>query len=147
MESDRSGCSVLESIPYCAWSSPSTTFSRWVSLSDSSSPYALTPTTGGDFPTLLTDIHIESDGITTDPAAWADRLPMVRRASGWGNDFYCAILQSQLGERRIALLASCSRSTDTRPTRPIGERMNGRSSRMRRTRSEFYPGEVKVRCC
>ncbi len=58
--------------------------------------------TGGDFPTLLTDIHIEPDGITTDSAAWKDRLPRVRRASGWVDDSCCAILQSQSDARRSA---------------------------------------------
>ena len=33
--------------------------------------------TGGDFPTLLADIEIAPDGITGDPAAWADWLGFV----------------------------------------------------------------------
>jgi hypothetical protein len=33
--------------------------------------------TGGDFLTLLTDIQIEPDGVTLDPAAWQDWLGFV----------------------------------------------------------------------
>src|SRR5665648_742900 len=38
------------------------------------------------------------------------------------------------GARRIASSASCSRSTDTPPTRPIGGRTSGRSVRIRSSR-------------
>src|SRR5450756_673202 len=52
------------------------------------------------------------------------------------------------GARRIASSASCSRSTDTPPTRPIGGRRSGRSVRMRSSRMrpstpESYLEEVK----
>src|SRR5674476_618216 len=52
------------------------------------------------------------------------------------------------GARRIASSASCSRSTDTPPTRPIGARTSGRSvrmrcSRMRPSTPESHLKEVK----
>src|SRR5450756_769279 len=47
------------------------------------------------------------------------------------------------GARRIASSASCSRSTDTPPTRPIGGRTSGRSSRMRPAGPESHPKEAK----
>ena len=41
----------------------------------------------------------------------------------------------EVGARRTASSASCSRSTDTPPTKPIGVRTSGRSSRMRSNRA------------
>jgi hypothetical protein len=38
----------------------------------------------GDMATLLTDITIEDDGMTTDPAAWDDWLHCVRAVVGAG---------------------------------------------------------------
>lgn len=38
----------------------------------------------GDMVTLLTDITIEDDGMTTDPAAWDDWLHCVREVRGGG---------------------------------------------------------------
>jgi hypothetical protein len=34
-------------------------------------------TNGGHFPTLLSDIEIEDDGVTSDPAAWDDWIRCV----------------------------------------------------------------------
>jgi hypothetical protein len=37
---------------------------------------------GNDMETLLADITIESDGMTLDPAAWADWIRCVRAVKG-----------------------------------------------------------------
>ena len=42
--------------------------------------------TGGDFSTLLTDIEMEPDGVTTDPAAWYDWVEFVKQIKGIPND-------------------------------------------------------------
>jgi len=40
--------------------------------------------TDGHFPTLLSDIHLEADGGTSDPAAWDDWLRCVRSVKEGG---------------------------------------------------------------
>ena len=40
--------------------------------------------TGGDMATLMTDIEIQADGESLDPAAWQDWLRCVREVKGRG---------------------------------------------------------------